>query len=95
MSERYYLVELRCGSCGLIFIGSGQPMASYKVEEYKNMFKAKGPERFVQCKNRCQRWPVLEGRPVESPYRQPVNTNQTVVVTEIPAAELRSRGLMN
>lgn len=95
MADRFYLVELRCATCGVIFCSSMTPVHHHKVDEYKRMFEAKGPERFIQCKNKCPRWKQGAQPPIESPFRQPINTNQKVEITEIPAQELRERGLMH
>lgn len=86
MTEKYYLVDLRCGKCGLIFAQTSDPVPERKVEEYENMFREKGPLRFQQCRNKCPRTAINGG--IILPAQGPYNYNQKIVRTHIPAMDL-------
>lgn len=92
MPESYYLVELRCGTCGLIFASSRDPLAPAQADDMEKFFLARGPERYRQCKNRCTRKHPLLNLP-ETRESGPMNYNQQVLRTVVPYAELKARGL--
>lgn len=93
-NHRYYIVELRCATCGIIFCNSSGVVPQHQVQEYVDMFTTKGPDKFVQCKNRCPRNKAGEPPLIESKFHPPKNMNQVVIVTPVPDAELRGQGLM-
>lgn len=49
----YYLVELRCGACGIVFASSARPLITEKADELEAMFRKNGPLKFQRCKNGC------------------------------------------
>lgn len=83
MADRYYIVELRCGSCGIVFAAATSPVREDKVEEYEKMFLAKGPEKFVQCKGGCTRMDPKTG--LEVPGK---NLNLRVIKAQLGPEEL-------
>jgi hypothetical protein len=81
MSEQYFLVELRCGTCGLIFAAGKGPLSQTQADELAGMFREKGPQKYQQCKNRCPRQaqgPAALIMPASGNY------NQRVIKTWIP-----------
>lgn len=96
MKDNYYLVDVRCGTCGVIFATSSEPLRKDKAEEMSNLFKALGPHKYVQCKNKCPRQDQRPGAIIipESPNKPPKNMNQIVHMTLVPDQELKERGLM-
>ena len=92
MPEQYYIVELRCGTCGIIFAASKDPLPTDKADELSELFKKKGPSAYRQCKNRCTRKHPYFVMP-EDKNSGPMNYNQKVVKTIVPYNELKMRGL--
>lgn len=86
---KYYLVDLRCGTCGVIFASSARPVPEDKAPEYEAMYRERGPAKFQRCKNGC---PVASPLGIAPAGRQ--NLNQIVHKTVIPNDELREFGLM-
>lgn len=87
--SKYYIVDLRCGTCGVIFASTSSPVPDTKAGEYEQMFRERGPQKFQTCKNKC---------PVSSPLgivpSGRTNLNQVVHKTLIPNEELKEFGLM-
>lgn len=80
MREKWFTVDLRCGTCGAIFCATRKPVREHKVVEYVDMFLAKGPTRFIRCKNRC---PITSQDPLKP--QDPAllgNQNQKIVTAE-------------
>jgi hypothetical protein len=87
---RYYLVDLRCGTCGVIFASTMRPVEENKAAEYEQMFKERGPSKFQQCKNKCPVTGILGIAPAPR-----TNLNQVVHKSIVPADELKDFGLIS
>jgi hypothetical protein len=87
--DKYYIVDLRCGTCGVIFASTSRPVKASEAGEYEAMFKERGPAKFPTCKNRCPVTSMIGIVPAGK-----TNLNQVVHKTIIPNEELKEFGLM-
>ena len=86
---KYYIVDLRCGTCGAIFASTSRPVPEHKTAEYEKMFKERGPSKFQLCKNKCPVTGILGLAPAPK-----TNENQIVHKSIVPTEELKEFGLM-
>lgn len=86
---KYFIVDLRCGTCGAIFASTSRPVPEVKVVEYEQMFKERGPGKFQRCKNKCPVAGLLGIAPAPR-----TNLNQVVHKSIVPEEELKEFGLM-
>lgn len=95
MNDKFFIVELRCGGCGLIFCSSAEPVRESKVEEYEQLFLDKGPYRFQQCKNKCSHGKLQKDGSYLAMAPSMGNQNIKVVTVEISKEDLEHNRLLN
>lgn len=94
--EKWFLVELRCGGCGIIFCRTSEPVRESKVPEYEGMFMDKGPHTFQQCKNKCSRGVLQkDGKTYLMMPPRMGNQNLQIVKVEISKEDLQAGRLLN